>query len=72
VLMDIKMPDMSGYEAAKQIKETRPGLPVIAHTAYALFGDKEKSLEAGCDDHITKPVQKEVLIKVLKKYLIKN
>ncbi|MFH1296389.1 MAG: ATP-binding protein [Bacteroidota bacterium] len=72
VLMDIKMPGMSGYEAARQIKKTRPGLLVIAQTAYALYGDKEKSVAAGCDDHISKPMQKETLIKILEKHLVKK
>ncbi|MBL7138634.1 MAG: response regulator, partial [Bacteroidales bacterium] len=72
VLMDVKMPGMSGYEATKQIKKIRPGLPIIAQTAYALYKDKEKSEEAGCDDYITKPIQKELLMKFLEKYLIKN
>ena len=69
VLMDIKMPDMSGYEATKQIKKIRSDLPVIAQTAYALYGEKEKSEEAGCDDYITKPIQKEVLMKILERHL---
>ncbi|MFH1295865.1 MAG: PAS domain S-box protein [Bacteroidota bacterium] len=69
VLMDIKMPNMSGYKATKQIKKTRPDLPIIAQTAYALYGDKENSKEAGCDDYITKPIQKEHLIKILEKHL---
>ncbi|NQV03208.1 MAG: response regulator [Bacteroidia bacterium] len=71
VLMDIKMPGMSGYAASKQIKKIRPGLPIIAQTALALYGDKEKTEEAGCDDYITKPIQKEALLNVLEKHLNK-
>ena len=61
VLMDIKMPGLNGYEVTKQIKKIRPDLPVIAQTAYALEGDREKSIEAGCDEYIKKPIKKEAL-----------
>lgn len=69
VLMDINMPKMNGYEATKAIKEFRPYLPIIAQTAYAIAGDRKKSLLAGCDDYITKPVKQMVLIEIIKKYL---
>lgn len=71
VLMDINMPVMDGYEATKRIKKFRPDLPIIAQTAYAVVGEREKSLEAGCDDYITKPIRKEMLYAILEKYLIK-
>lgn len=69
VLMDIKMPLMDGYEATKEIKKIRPNLPIIAQTAFALLGDKNKSLENGCDDYIAKPVKKDVLIQLIRKHL---
>jgi CheY-like chemotaxis protein len=69
VLMDIKMPVMNGYLATKKIKKLRPDLPVIAQTAYALVGDREKAIQAGCDDYISKPILEEKLIEMLKKYL---
>lgn len=69
VLMDIKMPLMDGYEATKEIKKIRPNLPVIAQTAFALLGDKKKSLENGCDDYIAKPIKKDVLIQIIRKHL---
>ncbi|MBN2487235.1 MAG: response regulator [Bacteroidales bacterium] len=56
VLMDIKMPDMNGLEATKQIKAIRPGLPVIAQTAYAMPNDEDNCIDAGCDDYIAKPL----------------
>ncbi|MDO8896015.1 MAG: response regulator, partial [Bacteroidales bacterium] len=55
VLMDIKLPVLNGLEATKQMKKLRPEVPVLAITAYALGGDREKALEAGCDDYLSKP-----------------
>ena len=70
VLMDIKMPIMNGYETTKQIKEFRPELPIVAQTAYSTKADKNKAISAGCDDFISKPINKEVLISMIDKYLI--
>jgi PAS domain S-box-containing protein len=69
VLMDVKMPIMNGIEAARKIRERWPenGPKIVAITAYALHGDREKCLEAGMDDYISKPVQIEDLAKVLEK-----
>lgn len=65
VLMDIKMPVLDGIEATKQVKAIKPELPIIAVTAYALSGDEQKLLQAGCDDYIAKPVHKaELLLKI--------
>jgi len=69
VLMDIKMPDLNGYEATKLIKKFRPELPIIAQTAYALYGDDIKAKEAGCDEYITKPIRKKELFELIDKYL---
>jgi CheY-like chemotaxis protein len=71
VLMDIMMPVMDGYEAIRIIKnnETLKKIPVIAITAKALKGDKEKALEAGADDYISKPVDYDVLITILNAWI---
>jgi len=69
VLMDIKLPKMDGYEATRAIRLFRPELPIIAQTAYALSGDREKTIEAGCTDYIQKPVQKDSLLRKIKKYV---
>jgi len=69
ILMDIKMPVMDGLTATREIRKTGSMIPVIAQTAYALAGDKEKALEAGCNDYLTKPVRAEDLIKTIEKYL---
>ena len=68
VLMDIKMPGLDGYEATRQIREFNSGIVIIAQTAFALSGDKEKAFEAGCNDYITKPINKSQLMVVLNKY----
>lgn len=69
VLMDIQLPVMTGYEAIHNILLVRPGLPIISYTAYALPNEREKSLEAGCVDYITKPIKPEKLLPVINKYL---
>jgi len=70
ILMDIKMPLMDGYEATRQIRKFNKEVVIIAQTAYALTGDKEKALEAGCNDYMTKPVNKNRLTTVLSKHLV--
>jgi CheY-like chemotaxis protein len=69
VLMDIKMPQMDGYEATRQIKEFRPSLPVVALTAYAMNQDRKLALDAGFDNHISKPFSSNALVDVLAQYL---
>jgi CheY-like chemotaxis protein len=67
VLMDLKMPEMDGYEATKKIKELRPALSVIAQTAY--ITDNEKVYNSGCVDIITKPFNRRSLLETIEKYL---
>ena len=69
VLMDIKMPNVNGLEATKEIKSIRPQLPIIAQTAYAMQDDEYKALQAGCNDYISKPIDANRLISLMKKYL---
>jgi CheY-like chemotaxis protein len=70
VLMDIMMPDMDGYEAIARIRaqEGTARVPVIAVTAQAMVGDREKTLEAGANDYVSKPIDVDVLLKLLDKY----
>ncbi len=68
VLMDIKMPVMNGYDATSYIKKMRPNLPVIAQTAYSIEEDVQKALDAGCDDFVSKPVDRKMLKPILNKY----
>ncbi|MDQ1267099.1 MAG: hypothetical protein QG635_2252, partial [Bacteroidota bacterium] len=69
ILMDIRMPVLDGMEATKQIKQIRPDLPIVAQTAYAFTEEKEKILSAGCDDYISKPIIKDILMKLIEKYM---
>jgi len=73
ILMDIQMPEMDGYEATRNIrasgKPEAQTLPIIAMTANAMETDKEKSLDAGMNDHITKPIDPELLYKTLRRWL---
>lgn len=69
ILMDLKMAVMDGFEASEIIRKIKPGLPIIAQSALALIGDREKALNAGCSDYIAKPLRKEQLLILLKKHL---
>jgi CheY-like chemotaxis protein len=71
VLMDIRLPEMGGYEATKQIREFNKDVVIIAQTAYGLTGDREKAIAAGCNDYISKPIKKDVLIALIYKYFKK-
>ncbi|HUX96988.1 MAG TPA: PAS domain S-box protein [Bacteroidales bacterium] len=69
VLMDIKMPGMSGLEAARKIREFNVTIPIIAQTAYSLSGDREQAIEAGCNDYLSKPINRKELQKLVSKYI---
>jgi hypothetical protein len=72
VLMDIRLPDMSGYEATRQIKKQKPYLKIIAQTAYATPDDKQKAFDAGCNDYISKPLMRGLLLSMINKHLSKQ
>ena len=68
VLMDIKMPEMDGYNAVRQIRQFNKDVIIIAQTALALDGDRDKAIQAGCNDYITKPIDKALLTELIKKH----
>jgi len=69
ILMDIKIPGINGYEATTEIKKIKSEIPIIAQTAYVLAEEREKCLEAGCDDYIPKPIDRTILLQKINKCL---
>jgi len=72
ILMDIQMPGLNGYEATRHIRQFNKDVVIIAQTAFGLAGDREKSLDAGCNDYITKPINKPELDSLIEKYFNKK
>jgi PAS domain S-box-containing protein len=68
ILMDVKMPQTDGLQATREIRKFNKNMPIIAQTAFATFEDKEKALEAGCTDYISKPINHRELIQMINKY----
>ncbi len=71
ILMDIKMPGTSGLDASRKIREFNADVPIIAQTALMLPEEKNKVLEAGCNDYISKPIDQEILLGKIKQLLNK-
>lgn len=69
VLMDIKMSVMDGYTATREIRKIYPDLPVIALTAYAFGSDRDRAIQSGCNDYISKPFKKELLLETISRYI---
>ena len=69
VLMDIKMPEMNGYEATKRIKEFNPKLPVIIQTAFAMPEERKKGFAVGGDEYIEKPIRQNKLLSVISNFI---
>jgi len=72
ILMDMKMPVMNGYEATFQIRQFNKEVIIIAQTAFGLEGDRKKSIEAGCNDYITKPIKSIEFKSLITKYFDKG
>lgn len=71
IIMDIKMPEMNGYEATKQIKNLNKNIPIISQSAYAMQGDIDRGLKAGMTDYLIKPIKPKLLLSILNKHLNK-
>jgi CheY-like chemotaxis protein len=67
--MDIALPGLDGYEATRRIHAVTRALPIIGLSSYAMAGDAEKAIAAGCSDYMTKPVDEDLLLKKIKDYL---
>jgi two-component system sensor histidine kinase/response regulator len=70
ILMDVQMPEMDGYEATSAIRkgEIKPAIPIIGLTANAMKGDREKCIEAGMDDYLSKPMRPNLLYAIIEKW----
>src|SRR5690606_24807581 len=76
ILMDVSMPEMNGHEATKAIRrleqETGGHVPIVGVTAHALKGDRERCIEAGMDDYLSKPISPKALLEKLRRWLTKD
>ncbi len=70
IIMDIQLPNMDGYETTRQIRQFNKDVVIIAQTAYALSGDKEKAINMGCNDYISKPIDEPELIAMVKEHFM--
>ncbi len=69
VLMDMQMPEMDGYEATAHLRASGYEAPIIALTAHVMADDRQKCVAAGCDDYIPKPINRQVLMDTVAKYM---
>ena len=71
MICDIQMPKMNGYQATREIRKFNKNVVIIAQTAFALTGDREKAIESGCNNHISKPIKQDELLTLIQSYFKK-
>ena len=69
IFMDVRMPRLNGFEATETLHQKGVNIPIVALTAHAMEGDRDLCIEAGCNDYLSKPIEREKLLEVLGKYL---
>lgn len=69
ILMDIKLPDLNGYEVTRQIRNHNKKVVIIAQTAYAFSADRDQAIEAGCNDYVSKPILRVDLLNKINQYI---
>ena len=72
VLMDIEMPEMNGHDVTRLIRKLKPGIPVIAITAFVNSGERQRCIDNGCDDFLTKPCSRADMLRTVYKYIDKD
>ena len=69
IFMDMKMPVLNGYDATREIRNFNKDVVIVAQTAFVLAGDREKAIEAGCNEYMSKPIMNKILLEIVEKYL---
>ncbi len=69
IIMDIQLPGIDGLELTKQVKDIEPSIPVIAYTSYAMAGDRERCLQSGCDEYVSKPIDLDAFMETVFRYI---
>jgi CheY-like chemotaxis protein len=72
VLLDIRLPDINGFEVARRFKKINPNIPIIAQTAYSIKSEKIEAFNAGCDGFLVKPISKDLLLEMVYECLVRK